>query len=239
MKILQIVFLFLIPFLGSSQIVSKQNPKKKNTGKEISDSSDFGMYFHYGYGSSFRVLKPSTSDFGKELGERANEKPIAVSSFQFGVNSKISKNTSWDLGLQWLQFGEQYNQRFEDSLSIYETKYSYISVPVRIQFEYGKRLSFFCATGLQAQFLSLYRNKSKIQVGDEVTESTEKNLKNANSFQVASTSSLGIKYSLKKNIKILLGMESVYQLSNTFNKQSAYSHHPYYIQGKIGLQWNW
>lgn len=238
MKFLCIALLIAAPFFGHAQIVSKQNPKKKAERASGTDTSGLSIYFHYGYGSSFRVLKPAKSAFGKELGERANETPIGVSSFQFGINSKISKTLSWDFGIQWVQFGEQYNQRFEDSLSMYTAKYSSLAVPIRVQMEFGKRLTFFCATGIQAQFLSLYRKESTIDVAGKTSESTEKTLKNANSFLLASTSSMGIKYPLRNNIKILLGTEFVFQLSNTFTKQSPYSHYPYYIQGKLGIQWS-
>ena len=232
--------LSVIPLVGSTQIVTNKKPKAPMKSSFVADtSSQMGIYLHYGYGSSFRTLKPNTTDFGKELGARSEEKPIFVSSIQAGAISKINTHLSWDFGILWLQFGEQYHQTFGDSISNYTSTYTHIAVPIRIHFSYGKRLSWFCATGLQGQMLSKYKKEIAIEIPGQSISSTEKNLKYANSFHVSSTTSTGIKYQLGPHIQFLLAGEFIFQLSNTYNKQNAYIHHPYLIQGKVGIQWNW
>ena len=81
MKLIKFILLFTIPIGIQGQIVSGKQ-KKKQKIQTTDTTNKISLYGHMGFGSTFRVLKKSKTDFGKELGSFADESSLFVSSYQ-------------------------------------------------------------------------------------------------------------------------------------------------------------
>ena len=82
------------------------------------------------------------------LNDRANEIPLFTNSFTIGVNGKFYKNIGWDGAISFIQNGEKYSFSDMDSSFSYETRYRYISMPVRINYTINFASKFACKLGL-------------------------------------------------------------------------------------------
>lgn len=235
MKPFCVLFLLLIPTVGLAQITSgtKASLKKTIPTDTIKETV---LYMSIGYGSAYRILKSNPNDFGKELATRRDEKALGVPSFELGIISPLQNKLFLDFSLRYLIVGEQYDFTLADSSHHYETRYDHICVPLRLHFETGTKITFFAATGFQAQFLSRYRKHDEFIVAGKSSETDESAHNKLNRVTLATSTSIGVKFKLTPTTKLLVAFDHVYQFGSTYNKQYPYIHRAFLLQGKIGIQ---
>lgn len=191
-----------------------------------------------GLARSFRILQKSPTAFGKELGDRNDEKPLFTQSYELGLLSKLNKNWWFNLGISYTSFGEQYQIDWVDSSFAYQNKYNWLAVPFRIQFEGPSKIGFFINSGLQGQMLSSYRHEEQRSIDGINSESTDKSTSNIRGISLSTTSVLGIKPKISPQVRLILAYSFQFQLSNSYVKQFAYTHQAYSHMFRFGFQWS-
>ncbi|MCE3295666.1 MAG: hypothetical protein K0R65_1380 [Crocinitomicaceae bacterium] len=245
--------LMLLTFSLNSQIeTGKSGTKKKrkttvqdkNTGtgktdKTVVPKEDYTLLsLGYSYGSSFRSLKENGDFYGEPLGERGQEKRLPVSGVYLGANTKFDQKIHLDFGIGFQQYGEQYQNSGSDTTISYKTTYSHVVLPLKVQYQTGDKIIFFIGTGLQAQLLAAYLNKTSTTIEGNETTVKVTELKNKNPFSIASVSSAGVQLPLGNRASFLVSADYALQLSNTFNKQAPYIHRSnlFAIKAAIGFK---
>lgn len=240
LRSLFILFVFSPLFLFS-QIESGKSGGKKIKNKEVKvkteEKSEDAILIQLSYlqGNSFRFLQKNGDFYGKELGERVNEFKLNTKNFQLGASSKITKNIALDFGIGFQQYGEKYEQTFSDTVIRYQNTYTNIVIPLKIQFQTGNDFVFFANTGIQAQQLFGYKNKYTTVYKNVETTVTDKTLSDKNSFSIANCLTLGVQLHWSKKTCIIFAGDFIQQITNTYNKQAAYIHKPYYYGYRISI----
>lgn len=246
-KALTALCFLLAAFSLNAQIESgKTGPKKKRTHTKTektegakpdkSPASDYTLLsLNYSYGSSFRTLKENGDFYGEPLGERSQETRLPVSGVYLAANTKFDGHIHLDFALGFQQYGEQYENSGSDTSISYKTTYSQLVLPLKVQYQGGKKVSFFIGTGFQAQLLAAYQNKTTVTIEGNESTIKETVLKNKSPFSLASTSSIGVQLPMTAKSTLLISGDYVLQLSNTFNKQAPYIHRSSLFGFKVGI----
>lgn len=238
-----ILFLFLLlSGLGTvlhAQIESGKSGPKKKKPREVKTTvptDDYSLFsLNFAYGSSYRSLKPNGDFYGEELGEKSRETRLPVSGVYLAANTRFEGHFHLDFALGFQQYGEQYAGPESDTIVSYTNTYSQLVLPLKVHYQTGQKLVFFVGTGLQAQLMAAYVNKTTTETGDEKNTVKTTELKNKSPFSIASTSAIGIQYPLGNKTTLILSGDYIQQLTNTFNTQAAYIHRSSFWGVKLGL----
>lgn len=232
MRNLIVVFFMFASLWSYSQIeISKESSKKeKKSRKEfaVSDSSYTEVLLGSGYGLTNRLLIVNEGLFGDSLGQKANEVGINTWFFSLAIRNRFHPNFAWTGGIRLLQNGESYRFEDVDTLYAYRNKYTYVSMPIRLEFIYGKRFGVNAGIGIEPQMLSGFKRtfQYKDSLGTEQEEeSTSKD--GLNSFVFGVNASIGVYYCVNKHISIHLTPEYRRQLTSSFDKYAPQKHFAY------------
>lgn len=192
------------------------------------------IYTMLEHSTSFRVFKENTEFLPVPLGERANEKTMPATSYFLGMKSTMSTHLSFDFALGYQRFGEQYQSNSSDTNYRYTNRYSYFVLPLKLQFQTGKKFQFYVNAGLQAQFFSSYKQVTIINE-KETDPITVKKLDDHNTIGLATTGSVGLRYLFASRYSLFMEGTGTYQFTNTFDSQADYKHYPYSYGFRFGL----
>jgi len=234
--------ILLFAFSSGAQIVTDDKKAEKETDspkeiKEPKEKSGFELYFAASPSYTYRTLAPNDNIFGKELGQREDEKAAWTTSFAAGIRNQINKNIIFELGLGYSSNRETYDFTETDSVYRYINTYRHISFPIRIAYTYGDDISFYGGIGVMPKaFLSLKREVTTLDINND--ESTEEIIvkEKYNFFVLDAMATIGTRIKLNPNYGIFAMLEGRRQLTNNYSEQGPYIRKPYSLGLNLGIQ---
>lgn len=220
MKIFTLFFLLLISFSYTSQVTFAKKPVKDSLYRNQA-------YIFLNRTNTFRILIPNEDFIPGNLGERVNEVSLNTYSFGIGLQGHLLKNLIWDGGMAYIQNGEQYNfeSTTSDSTFSYQTYYKYISMPLKLNFTFGKSVRIFGGAGILPQLFLNYKQKQQWETVLGNRESNVIKTKDGfNTFITSAVFNLGISLHSKNGYGIFINPEYRFQLQNGLGKTSYFKH---------------
>ncbi len=232
--------LFLLLFMGINSISAQiligapedKDPSKKDPVKPISDTtkkreldgSSF-VYFVTNWSVNNRLLKENVYPYGDSLGERAFEEKYNTWSFGIGIQNQLNAFLMWDGGISYYRHGEQYNFIQSDTTFHYQTTYSYISMPLRLNFTYGKNVKLIAGGGLLPQMFTGYKQERQWTTSTNSSGSDEFKTKSGyNPFILSAIFNVGCALDFQNNWSLFVSPEARIQLTSSYLSQDDYIH---------------
>lgn len=217
--------------IGEPQPDAKSATKKKEKKSE-SDSTKVkkeptgtSIYIVTNWSATNRSLTENGDLFGEPLGERANETGLNTWSFGLGFQNEFAKHFMWDGGISFLRNGESYSFVGTDTAYSYQTTYSYISMPLRVNYVIGKDFKFYAGGGLVPQMFLGYKQDRQWTRADNSEESeTIKSKSGYNSFVISAVVNIGMMMNFNNGWSLLVSPEARFQLNSSYMNQDAYVH---------------
>lgn len=210
---------------GKTTAKRKEKKVDSETTKLKKEPSGTSLYFVTNWSSSYRTLKENGDLFGDSLGERANEKNLNTWSFGFGFQNDLTEHLMWDGGISYLRNGESYSFEATDTAFAYQTTYSYISMPLRINYIIGKDFKFYAGAGLIPQMFLGYKQERQWTRSDNTEESETIKLKSGyNPFVISGVVNIGMMMNFNNGWSLLVSPEARIQLNSSYMNQDAYIH---------------
>ena len=245
MKKLQLFYLIIFSFTSfntfsqivtESEIKSEKSKPLKKSNHHFSDSSKTELLFNFFTAYNYRSLTPNDYPFGKDLGERVNETSIWTTNYAIGFRQKLNKNLSFEGKLSFIKTGEQYNFKsaIDDSTYNYTQNYTYIGMPLTINYFTGKKLKFLFGVGLTPQiFINSSRKTTWTTAENQSGNETLKTKQGFNYFNLGTTIQTGINYQFneKWSFEILPTFRN--QLFSSYLKTSNFKHY----NSQFGIQY--
>jgi len=227
--------------VGGNQPTAKEKKAKVTTQKnKISDSTIFNtkVFLGAGVGSTFRSLKPNSNElFADSLGARANETARTGWNFNLGFTTDLNKYLMMEGGVSYFFNGEKYNFQDTDTSHTYDSKYSWIGVPLKLHFKYDiKKFRISLGAGVIPQMQLKFRQESTTV--DRLNMSTENSLKTThgmNSFSISAIGTLGFHYNITRRFGAYLNVDYRRQLTSSYQKTNPYNHQGTAFGGTIGF----
>lgn len=234
MRYIFILFIILLSKFSTAQIITETNSKpkaKKEKLKRVKSDTlkverNTFIYLGANWSNTYRTLTENKGLFGDPLGERANEKSLNKWAFSLGFQSQFHKHFYWDGGFSYYQNGEQYKSNLIDTSYRYKTTYSYLGMPIRINFTYGKKLQLIAGVGIEPALFLKYKQERFWTPQGKSSESTEvfKTRSDYNSFVFSALANVGIKYNFSSRFGLYLIPEARWQLNSSYIKTASYKH---------------
>lgn len=227
-RIKTIIIVFL--FFSNGNLLHSQMEINENTTKKVNKKTDTStwnveIFALANWSRTIRLLESNEGIFGEELGEREFERSLDTWSYGMGFRSRINDFLAWEGGISYLTNGESYRYEESDSIFEYTHTYSYISMPVKINFIYGKNLGFIGGAGLIPQMFLSNRRHESWRSADNTTGSNKETFKNGyNSFVLSAVVNAG--FFARYNHKWVIGIipEYRFQFTSSYQKIDPYRH---------------
>ena len=227
--------LIMQSFLGIGQIIiGEEEPVKPADSKETSDNklktdarekSQTAIYMVTNWSSTNRSLTENGELYGDPLAERANETALNAWSFGLGLRNQIHKNVFWDGGIAYYKNGEKYRFEDVDTMFAYQTYYTYIAMPLRINASIGEKFKWNIGVGLVPQMFSRYRQEQQWETPTNSTgDETIKAKSGYASFALSSVFNFGLTIEFKNNWALMISPEARIQLSSSYTNLAPYVH---------------
>jgi hypothetical protein len=226
--LLGIFFLFVGIQWSPAQLEISANTKEDEKLKEKNvNEHSTALFLGANWSQTSRILSPNTGYFGEELGERAVEGSLNTWSYFLGVRGELKAGFFWDGGLAFLQNGESYSYKnpATDSSFSYKTTYSYVGMPLKINYAYGKALRIYGGAGLLPQMFFGYKQQQEWTTVENRGFTNDITTKSGyNSFVLSAVASIGLELSIHNNWRIFASPELRWQLNSSYLSQDAYIH---------------
>jgi hypothetical protein len=197
----------------------KKEKVKSSTGGQTS------IYAISNWSKTNRTLASNSGYFGDTLGTRADETLIQNWSFGLGLRNRINRFLVWDGGMYFCRNGEQYAFTGTDTTFAYQTTYSYIGMPLRLNFSMGKEIQWHVGAGLLPQMFVQYSQK---QQWTTTLNSSDSQVIKTNSgyspFVLSAIFNAGVQLNFSNGWGVLVSPEIRIQLNSTYLKQATYIH---------------
>ncbi len=205
-------------------------------GQENESSTSTSVFVNTNWSKTSRKLIVNDGLFGDSLGERAKETSLNLWSFGLGFRSEITKNIMWEGGVSFQQNGEQYSFEQVDSSYQYESKYNYISLPIKVYYKYGKALRVIGGLGIVPQMFVKFHQKRSWTDSNSIEGSEEiKTTVGYNSFVISSVFNLGVELDFSDRVTLFFIPEYKVQLTSSYLKTNSYKHYGRSIGINMGL----
>ena len=242
-------FVCLVLIMNGFGAVSQVEISKENTAKEEKERkqkktkeliekdslSATSLYFNSNWSYTPRKLEVNEGLFGEPLGERANEKAGNRWSFGLGFRNQVHKHIAIEGGIAFMRNSEKYSSEVTDSS--YVTEYSYLAIPIKVYYMYGKSIKFLGGIGITPQMF--LRNKQELKwttsEGKEESETIKITTEDLNSFVISATISAGVQIGLGKRVSVQVIPEYRIQLNSSNTKQYPYKHYARAIGVNAGI----
>jgi hypothetical protein len=240
-----VVSLISIFSISNAQIViGNENDNLKNTKKvkpsRIQDGKT-SVFFLANISQTSRTLIENKQPFGDSLGFRADENALNKWSFGIGLRNQLNGRLFWEGGISLLRNGERYDYNAIDSAFSYKTSYSYIGMPVKLSFQYGKKISLFANAGLIPQIYFDYKKEERWKTTEGNEDVQTINVKEGyppNSFALSALFNIGISIKMQEKWSLFIMPEYRVQLNSTYNEYDKYIHKAKAIGLSFGLYRN-
>lgn len=183
-----------------------------------------------------RELSVNEGLFADSIGQRGDELGLDIWSFGVGFRSRVSRFLTWQGGIAITRNGETYDFRDTDTAFSYQTRYTYITMPIKLFYTYGNRYKVYAGGGLIPQMFYAYRQDQqwetkKNATGDETIQS-----KNGyNSFVMSFAFNVGFQMYTQNNMSIFVEPEYRYQFINSYVKTDGLKHYGRAFGVNLGL----
>lgn len=233
-------------FLASAQIVTKKTnlPKDSIVKTESSTpSSTTSYYLGAGRNNSFRELQENDAPYGRPLGNRANETKLKVWSYEIGIRAQLNKHLQIDGGLALERFGEQYSAtgstELGDSTFSYQSKYTFISIPIQLYGTVGDDFKLYAGGGISPGIVSQFnREVTQLDSLGGTTVTTSNQPEKLNSFLLNARLSGGLQWKWNPNVGIYMNYTYILGLTSTYGKQDPFKHYARYGCLRFGITFN-
>lgn len=231
-----LVYSFLACFYSFAQIENTPDSMEIQKPVKGADVYSTEAFFLTNWSVTGRTLTENTGLFGDTLGVRADETNLNKWSFGIGFRNRITKNLAWEGGISLLRNGESYSFEGTDTSYNYTTTYTYIGMPLKLDYVIGKKLQFIAAVGVIPQMFMSYR-----QVGTDVnSEDTEttfdiKTKSGYTPFVLSAVFNLGGQLRLSDQVRFFFIPEYRMQLNSTYTDKSSFIHKGHAIGFNMGL----
>jgi len=147
----------LVLFLASAQpqeLIGMSNEKTSNGDYQPQTY----LSLQTNWSLTTRTLTENQGIYSDPLGERAKEHSVHRWSYSLGYLFDLNKHLAFESGLALIRNGEAYayDDPFSDSTYGYETTYSYLALPVGLQFGVGNAIRFTAGCGIIPQLSTTY-----------------------------------------------------------------------------------
>lgn len=225
----RLIWVFVVFFAldaGAQIVLEEGNAEKRNPEKvKPLGSGQTSIYAITNWSTTFRTLEPNSGYFGDSLGTRADETSVKNWSFGLGLRNRINRFLVWDGGLFFSRNGEQYAFVGQDTSFSYQTTYSYIGMPLRINLSMGKDIEWHVGAGLLPQMFMQYGQN---QHWTTPLGSSENRMIKTNSgytpVVVSAVFNAGVQFNFSNGWGLIVSPELRIQLNSTYLKQDAYVH---------------
>lgn len=210
--------------IGESQSTKKSRSTKKDVPKKVQDGSTL-LYFLVNASNTSRLLKENTGLFGDSLGKRADEKPLKIWSYAVGFQNRISKHFLWDGGISIVRNGERYQFTGVDTSYSYQSSYSYIGMPIRVNYVVGKQVRFYVGGGLIPQIFTGYKQAVAWKTSKNATvNETIKTKIGYAPFVLSAVVNTGFLLDFSNGWGLMVSPEIRFQLNSSYLKYEKYIH---------------
>lgn len=228
MRHLVLISFLLFGTLSYSQIEVTEKPKKKKVKEVAPDNTEPStteVYFLTNWSRTNRDLKENSGLFGDSLGNRADEEFLDRWSYALGIRNRLNKHLGWEGGIAFIRNGESYLFEDTDTMYQYATTYSYIGMPLKMNYLLGEDVQFIASAGIIPQLFVNY--KREIEWEDSVNHRDKETVKtNAgyNSFVLSAVFNTGVKLTYAEKWSLLVLPEYRIQLNSSYEKTDSYIH---------------
>lgn len=213
-----------------------ETPKVKRVPTEGTD--ELVLFGGGAYAKTFRELKENVSPYGDPLGERINESGLGAFSFQFGMRNRINHSLSYEAGLSFDKYGEEYSYKAteDDSAFSYTNKYAFVSIPIQLFYTYGKDFRFFIGGGIQPMLATKFTYEQTVtdSLGNQ-TSSKVQSTEQMAGVSLNFIASAGIQWRFSKVMSLYFVPMYAYGLTNTYSKQEPYKHYVRGLHYRFGI----
>ncbi len=222
--VLLLAFIFIFYSVYSQDVDSTKSP------------SGTSLILYTNWSSTYRSLKINEGLFGKPIAERADEKSASFWSYGIGFQSRISNHFTWEGGIALQRNGEKYSFEEKDTLYSYTSRYSYISMPIKLYYKTGKAFKLIAGVGIVPQIFLGYKqnvnwkNKNGVEGSGEIKETI-----GYNSFVLSSVFNLGVELEMNEKWGVFILPEYRIQLTNGYGEKKPYKHFARAIGLNMGL----
>jgi hypothetical protein len=245
-----VLFALLTCSSSFAQIVNPNEDKKEEKKEEnLVDKAGIrqereldnqtSIYFNTNWSNTSRALTVNEGLFAEEIGERANEVSANFWSFGAGIRADLNKHLRFSTGLSVIRNGEKYSFVGEDSTFNYVSKYTYVAMPLVLEFVHGNELKFSFGAGVVPQMLVRYKQEQEWTNPVNAEETNVIKLKgtdqNYNPFLISAVVNAGIQYKYGKYWSLYFIPEARFQLPSTYAKNYKYVQKVTAIGFNIGL----
>lgn len=199
--------------------------KEKRVKKEQEIDGKTALYFMSNWSNTFRSLTENEGLYAKPLGLRKDEKALNTWSFGLGIRNEIHPNIFWDGGISFYRNGESYSYKGVDTMFAYQTTYSYISMPLRINAKIGKEFQWNAGVGVVPQMFNGYRQEQQWET-TTFSKGTEtiKTKSGYNSFAISAIFNIGLTMNFSNGWGVFVSPEARIQLNSTYREIDPYLH---------------
>ena len=224
--------------LSSDSEAVKTEKKKKRLDENKANSIEAFVITNWSF--TTRSLIENVAPYGDTLGTRNDEGGLGTWSYGIGIRSKINNFLTWEGGISFWQNGESYLFEGGDSTFKYETTYTYIGMPLKIQYSFGdKAVEVFAGIGISPQmFVSYKREEEYTNPVNETLQETVKTKSGYNSFVLSALLNVGVKLNLGSKVNLLIVPEYRHQLITSYQKQDDFKHFGRAIGINFGISYN-
>jgi hypothetical protein len=227
--------MFVLVGIAHGQIVihAEENVPKKDktnsTKKEKSIDGSSSIRFGTNWSYTMRKLYENRAPYGDSLGNRTTETNLNCWSFGLGITNKLNAYLSWTGAFAYLKNGENYSFADEviDSTFRSTTTYSYLALPLQLDFSFGKAVVFYAGVGVVPQILSRYKQERSWKVGNSAEREEVWKVKpdyGPNMFVFSVVSHCGLRLNMDNTWGVFFEPQLRFQLSSTYQEQDSYIH---------------
>lgn len=226
------------------EIGGEKNSKKKKTKKEKSkeitapakELSSTEVVLSTNWSITNRNLTENEGIFSNPLGERANETRLSTWSFGLGYRNQLNKYFALQAGISYMRNGESYRFEQPDTLYTYNTKYSYIGMPIKGFFTWGDKVKLLAGIGIVPQMFLQYRQDVEWRDSNSTTGTeTDKRKNGFSSFVLSGLVNVGVQYKFANRWSVLVMPEYRMQLTDSYTKTDSYDHFGRAFGVNVGL----
>lgn len=208
--------------------------KTKKERKNIDGSTE--VFLLNSWSNSTRVIEQNNSVFSKSLGKLTDEKSLKIWSFGLGFRNYLSKHFVFEGGISLLRNGESYAYQQSDSSFNYETKYTYMAMPIRFQYVRGSQIKFFAGASIFPQMLMRYKQAqhwTNSKNENKKLDITDKEY--YNSIVLSAGVNVGLQIKISKFTSLFVMPEYRWQLTNSLLPINSYRHYARVFSLNFGL----
>ena len=227
MKYSTVLLMLFLALHVNAQILVEEGKKTSVKKEKVKSStgSQTSIYAISNWSKTNRTLESNSGYFGDTLGTRADETLIQHWSFGLGLRNRINRFLVWDGGMYFSRNGEQYAFSGTDTTFAYQTTYSYIGMPLRLNVSMGKEIQWHFGAGILPQMFIQYSQK---QQWTTTLNSSDSKVIKTNSgyspFVLSAIFNAGVQFNFSNGWGVLVSPELRIQLNSTYLKQAAYIH---------------